>query len=160
VLPRLPFMTPHFPPGLHPGFVIFVERGWAAFGWYDVFFPHWVYLTIMAAMLATMALGVWAIRREWPWLRAHWMETLPLVAMPVAVVAGFEAAYYTPGARPLIAEFGRYAFPAIGPLALLAVGALHAFGRRPMLWVGSAVLAGMILLSYASQLLTLTSFYG
>ena len=51
-------------------------------------------------------------------------------SMPVAVVAGFEAAYYTTGARPVIAEFGRYAFPAIGPLAVLVVGALHAFGRR------------------------------
>ena len=54
-----------------------------------------------------------------------------MILMPVAVVAGFEAAYYTPGVRPLIAEFGRYAFPAIAPLALLVVGALHAFGTAP-----------------------------
>ena len=37
-LPRLSFMAPHFEGGTLPGFVIFVERGWGAFGWYDVFF--------------------------------------------------------------------------------------------------------------------------
>jgi hypothetical protein len=59
----------------------------------------------------------------------------------------------------VIAEFGRYAFPAIGPLAILAVGALHAFGRRRMLFAGVGVLVCVIALSYASQLLTLTAFY-
>jgi branched-subunit amino acid transport protein AzlD len=79
--------------------------------------------------------------------------------MPVAVIVGFEAAYYTPGSRSVIAEVGRYAFPAIGPLAVLVVGALHAFGRRRMLAVGVGLLVAMIALSCASQLLTLTSFY-
>jgi hypothetical protein len=79
--------------------------------------------------------------------------------MPVAVIVGFVAAYYTPGMRPAIAEFGRYAFPAIGPIALLVVGALHAFGRRRMLAAAVALLVAMIALSYAAQLLTLTGFY-
>jgi len=87
------------------------------------------------------------------------MEALAVVLMPVAVIAGFEAAYYTPGIRPAIAEFGRYAFPAIAPLALLVVGALHAFGRRRLLFVGTALTTTMMALSYASQLLTLTRFY-
>jgi 4-amino-4-deoxy-L-arabinose transferase-like glycosyltransferase len=159
VLPRLPFMAPHFPVGVQPGFVIFIERGWAAFGWYDVFFPHWVYLVILGAVLAVVPLSAWALGREWKWVRAHWMETLAVLIMPAAVIAGFEAAYYTPGVRPQIAEFGRYAFPAIAPLALIAVGALHAFGRRRMLWVGIGVLVALMFLSYASQLLTLTAFY-
>jgi 4-amino-4-deoxy-L-arabinose transferase-like glycosyltransferase len=160
MLPRLPFMAAHFPPGTNPGFVIFIERGWAAFGWYDVLFPHWVYELIAAAIVLTVPLLVWAARREWSWVRDHWVEVLAVVLMPAAVIGGFEAAYYTPGMRPVIAEFGRYAFPGIGPLALLAVGALHAFGRRRMLWVGTGVLVAMIFLSYASQLLTLTTFYG
>jgi hypothetical protein len=159
ILPRLGFMTPHFPPGVQPGFVIFIERGWAAFGWYDVLFPHWVYLVILAAVLAIIPLSAWALVREWSWVRAHWMETLAVLIMPVAVIAGFEAAYYTPGVRPQIAEFGRYAFPAIMPLALIAVGALHAFGRRWMLCVGVGALVALMFLSYASQLLTLTAFY-
>ena len=72
---------------------------------------------------------------------------------------GFVAAYYEPGAKALIPEFGRYVFPAIGPLAALVVGALHAFGRRRMELVGVGLLVAMIALSYASQLLTLTAFY-
>jgi hypothetical protein len=158
-LPKLGFMTTHFPPGGYPGFVVFIERGWAAFGWYDVFFPSWVYSLILLASLGVLVLSPLAARLEWRWLSAHWAEALVVLLMPAAVIAGFAAAYYTPGARPVIAEFGRYAFPAIGPIALLVVGALHAFGRRLMLYPAIALAVAMIGLSYASQLLTLTGFY-
>jgi hypothetical protein len=158
-LPRLPFMTAHFPSAVYPGFVIFIERGWAAFGWYDVFFPSWVYAVILALSLFVLVLSPWAARREWSWLSAHAPEALAVIVIPIAVIVGFVAAYYTPGARPTIAEFGRYAFPAIGPIALLVVGALHAFGRRWMPYAGVALLVAMLALSYASQLLTLTGFY-
>jgi hypothetical protein len=160
-LPRLPFMAPHFPASVYPAYVIFVERGWATFGWYTVSFPHWVYVVILIAMLSAIPLFVWAARREWSWVRRHWLELVAVVAMPVAVIVGFEAAYYTPGVRAAgdLGEVGRYIFPAIGPLAVLVVGALHAFGRRLMLGVGVGLLVAMIALSYASQLLTLSSFY-
>jgi hypothetical protein len=166
-LPRLPFMARTFPPPAHPGFVlfsdpgfvVFVERGWGAFGWYDVFFQKWVYVVIFLAMVLTVPLGLWAARREWGWVREHWIEVLALIAIPAAVIAGFTAAYYDPHPKPVIGEFGRYVFPAIGPIAVLVVGALHAFGRRHMQTVGVGLLAAMIGLSYASQLLTLTSFY-
>ncbi|HEX3451770.1 MAG TPA: hypothetical protein VHS26_00595, partial [Solirubrobacteraceae bacterium] len=159
-LPRLPGMAAHFPPGSNPGFVIFIERGWGAFGWYDVFFKGWVYAVILAvSLIVFFVLAPWAARREWPWLRAHWAETLVVVLAPVAVILGFTAAYFTVTPRPVIAEFGRYVFPAIGPLALFVVGALHAFGRRRIPLVGAGLLAAMIVLSYSSQLLTLTSFY-
>ena len=57
--------------------MIFVERGWGAFGWYDVFFPYWVYLVILAAMLrrapagllaalARVALAAGALAEGWP----------------------------------------------------------------------------------------------
>lgn len=165
VLPRLPFMPRYFPSPTgfafttDPGYVIFVERGWASFGWYDVFFPGWVYILILISMIATVPLAGWAARREWVWLRRHWLEALVLILMPLVVWAGFEAAYYTTSPRPLIAEFGRYEFPAIGPLALLVVGALHGFGRRRILSAGVALLVAMIALSYASQLLTMSAFY-
>jgi hypothetical protein len=158
-LPRLPFMTAHFPSAGYPGYIVFIKRGWGAFGWYDVLFPTWVYGVILATSLAVLIAAPWAARRERPWLKAHWAEALAVVLMPVAVIVGFVAAYYTPGMRPAIAEFGRYAFPAIGPIALLVVGALHAFGRRRMLAAAVALLVAMIALSYAAQLLTLTGFY-
>jgi hypothetical protein len=167
IFPRLPFMTRLFPLPTHsgfllfndPGFVIFVERGWAAFGWYDVFFPHKLYVLICLVMVLTVPLGIWAARREWNWVRTHKLELLALLAMPVAVIMGFEAAYFSQTPRTLIAEFGRYAFPAIGAVAILVAGSLHAFGRRWMLTVGVVLVVAMISLSYASQLLELTSFY-
>ena len=75
-------------------------------------------------------------------MRRNALEFALLLLMPIAVVAGFEAAFYTPGARPFIAEFGRYAFPAIAPLAVLVVGALHAFGRRWVLHRGRRAARG------------------
>ena len=158
-LPRLSFMAPHFESTTLPAFVIFVERGWGAFGWYDVFFPHWVYVVILIAMLLVPLLAIVAARREWTFVRANLPETAVLVLVPVAVVAGFEAAFYTTGTRPVIAEFGRYAFPAIAPLAVLVVASLHAVGRRRVLSAGVGLLAAMLTLSYAAQLVTLTGFY-
>jgi hypothetical protein len=159
LLPRLPGMTEHFPTTHFPAMVIFVERGWGAFGWYDVFFPHRLYYVILAAMIAVPILGLVAARREWPFVRDNAVEFALLVLMASAVVAGFEAAFYTPGARPFIAEFGRYAFPAIAPLSVLVVASLHAFGRRWVLRAGVVLLVAMVALSYAGQLVTLTGFY-
>jgi hypothetical protein len=158
-LPRLPFMAPHFESATPPAFVIFVERGWGAFGWYDVLFPHWIYEVIFFAMLITPVLAVVAARREWAFVRARLPEVGLLMLMPIAVVGGFEAAFYTVGLRPLIAEFGRYIFPAIAPLAVLVVASLQAFGRRRAPLAGVILLVAVLALSYSSQLLTLTGFY-
>ena len=158
-LPRLPFMVRHFASSPYPAFGIFVERGWATFGWYTVLFPYWLYLVLAALMIAALALGALALRCERGWARAHRAELFALAATPVAVIVGFEAAYYSPHLASAFGEAGRYTFPAIGPLALLCVGALHAFGRRRVLPAGIALVVALIALSYASQLLTLTSFY-
>jgi 4-amino-4-deoxy-L-arabinose transferase-like glycosyltransferase len=159
LLPRLPGMSDHFPTTHFPAMVIFVERGWGAFGWYDVFFAPRLYYVILVAMIAVPILGLIATRREWPFVRRNAVEFALLVLMPLAVVAGFEAAFYTPGGRPFIAEFGRYMFPAIAPLAVLVVAGLHAFGRRWVLQAGVVLLVAMVALSYAGQLVTLTGFY-
>jgi hypothetical protein len=104
-------------------------------------------------------IGFVAARRERAFLRGNLPEAAILVLAPIAVVAGVEAAFYVPGSRPVIAEFGRYAFPALVPLAILLVASLHAFGRRWALPVGAGLLVAMVALSYASQLVTLTGFY-
>jgi len=158
-LPRLPFMSPHFPTAKPPGFKIYVERGWGAFGWYDIFFSHWVYIAIFAVMVLCVPLAIVAARREWVYVRRNLPEAVVLVLIPMAVVAGVEAAYFTIVPLPEIGEFGRYAFPAIMPLAVLVVASLHAFGRRWALIGGSVLLVGMLALSYAGQLVTLTGFY-
>jgi hypothetical protein len=158
-LPRLSFMAPHFAGVGNPAFTIFVKRGWGAFGWYDVLFPHWVFVAIAAAMVAVVVLGVAAIAREWPFVRRNLPEFALLLAAPLAVWAGFEAAFYTTGSRDFLPEFGRYEFPAIVALATLVVAALHGLGRRRALPLGVGLLVAMIALCYAAQLLTLTTFY-
>lgn len=158
-LPRLPFMAPHFPNRLPAGFQIFVERGWGAFGWYDLLFPRWLFVLIAVVMVATLLLALLAARREWSFLRGHLPEAIVVALIPIFVIAGFEAAFYTTGERPVVAEFGRYAFPAIGAIAVLVAGSLHAFGRRRVLTVGVGLAVAMIALSYVGQLRTLTGFY-
>ncbi|HTZ64150.1 MAG TPA: hypothetical protein VMB51_08595 [Solirubrobacteraceae bacterium] len=159
-LPRLPGMSQHFAVGGLPAYTIFIKRGWGAFGWFDIFFPEWVYRGIALAIIVAIPLGLWAARREWTWIRRNWMEVLTVLLIPVAVIAGFEAAYFSGGVQTLIPTYGRYAFPAIAPLAVIAVGVLHGFGRRNMVYVGVALMVAMIGLSYGAQMLTLTSFYG
>ncbi|HVR04973.1 MAG TPA: DUF2142 domain-containing protein [Solirubrobacteraceae bacterium] len=158
-LPRLPFMAPHLVGTGYPAYTIFVKRGWGAFGWYDVFYPNWIYRVIVATMLLVALLGLGAIVREWRFVRRHFLEFVLLLLTPLAVWAAFEAAFYTTGVRPFIAEFGRYEFPAIAALAAIVVAALHALGRRWALRVGVGLLVAMIALSYAGQLVTLTTFY-
>lgn len=158
-LPRLSFMAPHFETAGPPFFLIYVERGWGAFGWYVVFYSHWVYDVIFWAIILFVLLALWALRREWAFVRRHLAEAVVLVLFPLAVVSGVEAAYYTTGVRAVVAEFGRYAFPAIAPLAVLVVAALHAFGRRRALQAGTVLLVAMLALSYAGQLVELTGFY-
>jgi 4-amino-4-deoxy-L-arabinose transferase-like glycosyltransferase len=114
---------------------------------------------ILVAMLIVPLLAIVAARREWAFVRRNALELAILLSIPLAVVAGFEAAFYTTGTRNFIPEFGRYAFPAIGPLAILVVASLGAFGRRRAVLTGVGLLTCMIALSYASQLLTLTGFY-
>jgi hypothetical protein len=158
-LPRLPFMGAHFPPGQIPAWVIFVERGWADFGWSTVLFPAAVYSVLGALMLTAIGLALFAAVREWPWLKRNWKLAVVVLATPVCVFLGFEATFYLPAARGIVPEFGRYEFPAIAPLAAIVVGALHAFGRRRALTAGAVVLVAMIAFSVASELLTLTTFY-
>ncbi len=159
ILPRLPFMSPHFSQPFNAGFNIFVVRGWGAFGWYDTFFPLWVYTSILVVMVATPVAAVVAGWREWTWVRRNWMECVLIILTPCAVIGAFEAAYFTISPRPVIGEFGRYAFPAIVALALLVTGALHAFGRRLMVFAGATLITAVVALCVAGQLVVLTKFY-
>ena len=93
-------------------------------------------------------------------MRRNALEAGVLLLMPIAVVAGFEAAFYTPGARPVHRR--------IRPLRVPRDRAARRARGRPRctrsgaggaLIAGVALLVAMIALSYAAQLLTLTGFY-
>jgi len=159
-LPPLSFMGRLFPPGW-PFFQIYIRRGWASFGWYAFDFPTWVYWVIVAAMalFGVLALGaLWRNRR--PAKGLGW-ELLTIVLFPLCSLLAVEAAFFTPngGGRVVVAEQGRYIFPAIGALAAIAIGGTFGLGRRWQAPLASVLVVAMIGLSYASQLLTLGSFY-
>ena len=158
-LPRLSAMTPHFIGTGYPAQTIFIKRGWAAFGWYDTFFPGWVYTVLDVAMLGALAMGLVSLARNREWIRRQLPETILVIVFPVVIIAAFEAVFYTAGGRGVIAEMGRYVFPALAPLAALAVGALWALPRRWVLPAGGVLLAVVLAFSYASQLLTFTAFF-
>jgi 4-amino-4-deoxy-L-arabinose transferase-like glycosyltransferase len=158
-LPPLSFMGRLFPPGW-PFFQIYVERGWASFGWYTFDFTHWVYVVIVLAMGVVGALSLlaaWRYRRVAK--RLGW-ELLTIVLFPLCTLVAVEAAFFTPtGGRVVVAEQGRYIFPAIGALAAIAIGGTFGLGRRWQVPLATGLVVAMVGLSYASQLLTLGSFY-
>ncbi|HWH10443.1 MAG TPA: DUF2142 domain-containing protein [Solirubrobacteraceae bacterium] len=158
-LPPLPGMVDHYPLSSWPAYTIYVVRGWASFGWYDIIFPRIVYAVIMAGIVATGVAGVIFARRHRACVKENWVLILTLTATPVIVVAGVERAFATPGQRGIIAEMGRYLFPAIGALAILAVGSFRAWGDLWATRITTGVIVSAMILTYASQLLTLRGFY-
>jgi hypothetical protein len=158
-LPRLHFMGSLFPPGW-PFRSIYVVRGWGAFGWYTWIFPNWVYSLIIAAMAAVGLLAVSAAVRERLAVWARNFEVAVIALFPICVLVAVEAAFFTPnGGRTVVAEQGRYIFPAIAALAAIAVGGTFGLGRRWQVPLATTLVVAMIGLSYASQLLTLGSFF-
>ena len=158
-LPKLGFMGNLFPPGW-PFKAIYVVRGWAAFGWYTWEFPNWVYLVIIVAMAVVGLLAVSATARERLAARTRVFELAVIALFPVCVLVAVEAAFFAPeGGRTVVAEQGRYIFPAIAALAAIAVGGTFGLGRRWHVPLATTLVVAMIGLSYASQLLTLGSFF-
>ncbi len=158
-LPVMPWMYDHYPFHEWPAYTIYVVRGWGSFGWYAIDFPAIVYQTIIAGTVATLACAVVFVRRRFAWLKANFVMVVTLLALPILVIAAVERAFSTPEQRTVIAEMGRYAFPAIGALAILAAGAWWAFGDRWAARITTAVVVSLMVFTYASQLLTLRGFY-
>jgi hypothetical protein len=157
---RLPFMT-NYTIINWPFFNIYIERGFAGFGWYAIFFPIWVYVVILLAGTGLAAIGVrlaFVARRS---LREYSPALGFLLLVPVVVVVAVEAAYFTVFDLPIdgTAEQGRYAFTAITAVAVLAASACVGLGRRRAVPVAAGLVAALIGLTAASQLLTLATFY-
>jgi Predicted membrane protein (DUF2142) len=157
-LPRLPFMN-----DLHvqkwPAFDVFIEGGWAAFGWLVVRFPGWVYVVVAGVSLAMAALCVAAVVRHRSAAWRHGWELAVLLVALAGVVAGVEGAYFTNAPRPVPAEQGRYVFTALVPLAAIAVGGTLAFRERVATVAASVLAAAVMAFAYASQLLALSRFF-
>jgi hypothetical protein len=158
---KLPFMQ-DFTLVHWPFFNIYVMRGFAGFGWYAIFFPKWVYGVIVVVMAVILAGGIrllWLERAGA--LRRYLPEILFLASVPIVVVAGVEAAYFTliiP--TDGVAEQGRYVFPAITALAAIVIaGCLGLGGRKRAVPMAAALVAALAMMSLAGQFLTLSTFY-
>ena len=158
-LPKLGFMGNLFPPGW-PFKAVYLVRGWASFGWYTWSFPKWVYGAILVVMIAAGVLALSAAARERLAAKRRFFELLVIALFPVCVLVAVEAAFFAPdGGRTVVAEQGRYIFPAIAALAAIAVAGTFGLGRRWHVPLATMLVVAMIGLSYASQLLTLGSFF-
>jgi len=159
-LPKLSFMGSLFPP-VWPFRSIYVVRGWGAFGWYVWIFPNWVYLIIIVAMALVGVLTGSAALRERRAIVTRSFEVAVIALFPICTLVAVEAAFFTPngGGRTVVAEQGRYIFPAITAFAAIAVAGTFGIGRRWHVLLATTLVVAMIGLSYASQLLTLGSFY-
>ncbi len=158
--PRLPGMAEHWAQSW-PAFDIYGLRGWGAFGWYALSWPHGVYWVIMVTLVGLTALGLVALwRRRRDWTRAHLPELLVLVAIVLGVIGVMLAAYYSPTPQgDLFPQQGRYVFPAITALAALFAGATLGAGRRRAEPLVAGLTTAVICLGYASLWLMLGGFY-
>ena len=97
-------------------------RGWGAFGWYVWIFPNWVYGVIIAALVVVGLLALSTAIRERVALLVRSFEVAVIALFPICTLVAVEAAFFAPeGGRTVVAEQGRYIFPAIAALSAIAV---------------------------------------
>jgi hypothetical protein len=157
-LPRLPLMDDLFVQRW-PAFDVYVTEGWASFGWVTVAFPRWVYVAIVLAMIVVALLAAAAVVRERVVARALGWELAVLALAPICVIAAVEAAYLSLTGRTVLAEQGRYAFPAATALAAIAVGGSFGLGRRWHVPLATALVVAVMGFGYAARFVALAGFY-
>jgi hypothetical protein len=145
-----------------PFFNVYIERGFASFGWYAIEFPKWVYLIITATLGVAFVLGIKAMWAVPGVLKRRWPEILFLALVPVTVICAVEASF-----EPILAilpltgtpEEGRYAFPAIAAGSVLLIGCCFGLGRKRAPYLAAFGVSALIGLTVASQILTLSTYY-
>jgi Predicted membrane protein (DUF2142) len=155
---RLPFMSQHTATGDWQFKYIYVDRGFASFGWVADYFPNWVYDVIVAVMVAAGALALEMTRHLRRVVIHYWREALVLILAIIGMLAVVENEFYT--ATPVVpqsstGEQGRYAFTVLVPLVALALCGLLRFKRDRAMAVAAVVVAAMICFAGASHLLYL-----
>jgi hypothetical protein len=143
---------------LPPGYIAYVERGWASFGFVTISFPKWVYAVIVLVILALVVLALVAWARHRAAVSHRRWELAVLVLAVLGVFVGTEIAYFAPG-DPSVPEFGRYLFPAAGAIAGIAALATFGLGRRLAPLVAASLLTAMMGLFWASEFLTMSALY-
>jgi hypothetical protein len=140
-----------------PLFGIYVERGWGSFGWLNA------RLNDRTVTAIGLLLGVsWALTAIAAWRRRsnvrQWIGSALILGSAVACVIAFVAvAYATTAPRPVYGEQGRYLFPALVALGVLAGAGVMAFrdrGRQIMLGLVAGGMPTLALLAWMTALTT------
>ncbi len=155
-LPRLSFM-PDLQTQTWPAFAIYIEGGFAAFGWYIILFPPWVYHVIGVVVACVTVLALNAARLNMVALRSRWRELAVLAALTGVVVAGVHASFVSGVAGDW--EQGRYAFTTLAALGTFAAGGAYGLGKAWASTIAAVLLVLTLGLFSASELLGLLSFY-
>jgi hypothetical protein len=154
---RLPFMAQHTQAGAWQFKYIYVERGFASFGWVADYFPGWVYDVVVLVMAAAGLLALEMTRHLRRIVIRYWREAIVMMLAIIGMIAVVENEFYTviPVPQYLTGEQGRYAFTVLVPLAALALCGLMRFKRDRAVTIAAVVVAAMICFSGASHLLYL-----
>lgn len=158
-LPRLPFMYDQFV--YVPLRNTWIDGFAGRFGWLDYGFRPWVYVVshwfaIAGAVL--FAVGAGRMRRA---LARHRLELLSyaIAALGLLSVVGLLGIRYRAGTG-YIFEQARYLLPLLAIYGAAVVVGAMAVGRRYAPAVGAAIIVAALFHSLASQLLTISRYYG
>lgn len=105
---------------------IYIVGGFADFFWHRESFDIGIYKLILGTLLVVFAAGVVGLIRYRKWTLRNWLPVAIVILQPIFVYCLVEWAYATPGGRAIPSEQGRYIFPALAALAVIAAAA--AFG--------------------------------
>jgi hypothetical protein len=109
---------------------VYIVGGFGDYFWHRVAFPVPVFKVILAVLLTVFVTGAIGALRNRRWLRKNWAETAIVLLQPIVVYTLVEWAYATPGGRPVMAEQGRYIFPAITALAVIAAASGYGLPKK------------------------------
>jgi len=142
-----------------PLFAIYVRRGWGKFGWLNAGFEDGMVRLIGGGLLVGWGLVLVAGYR---W-RRRWRTWLPsamiLGAAILSVLLFVSYAYTSPGPRPVLAEQGRYAFPAMVALSCGLAALLLAFGEKLRVAAAAFVSTAMPLIGALGWLVALRQWF-
>ena len=158
-LPKLPFQGGIPQIERLPVFDVWVETGWAAFGWLEVRFPEPLYVLLALVTLVLVAGGIAAVVR----LR-HRRTLLVLAGLFVftglALLAGLHWVEY----RTIVNQGhsfnqGRYLLPLVPLFAAAAAGALSLLRPQRRAAAAGVLLGGLFVLQLASLSIMVARFY-
>lgn len=160
-LPRLPWMSKSYFPGLLVARDLWFDRGVGLYGWLDTSFPSWAstLALIPTALIAALAIRGALLRRSA--LRARLGELSVYLVMSIALLGLIGAdSYLSVGSEGSGYVQPRYLLPLLPLLAGVPTLAARGAGRRLGPAVGTLIVVVFVGYDLFSQMLELSRFYG